>query len=450
MTCRTVVPTAFIDRRSDQRVWFIVLKRSMTNRLSPSVIFTIFALVVFHAVDLTADDWPAFCGPRGDGKSNEKNAPTSWAPNTNIKWKVALASDGNSSPIVSNGRIFLHVASGKGRKRGLVCYDRTNGREFWSRTVEYAKVDQTHKTNPYDASTPVTDGKRVVVWHGSAGLYCYDFDGNELWSRQLGEIDHFLGYASSPIIYDGKVILSFGPGVNQAMLAVDLESGKTVWKTDEPGGNAGQKPREVASYSTPVVVRVDGKDQILNSMPTRVVAYEPADGSILWTVGGIPGRQDLVYTSPIIAGDLGIAMGGFRGPRLGFRLGGAGDVTKTHRQWHITGRNPQRIGTGVFVDGHVYTANVGPGTMECMDPRTGEINWHTRTPGGDVWASIIYAAGHLYITTQGGTTHVVRPNSEKLEIISSNALGETTNATPALSDGEFFIRTHEHLFCISD
>ena len=181
-----------------------------------------------------------------------------------------------------------------------------------------------------------------------------------------------------------------------------------------------------------------------------MVAYEPNDGKILWTVGGIPGRQDLIYTSPIIAGDMGIAMGGFHGPRLGYKLGGSGDVTEANRLWHVSKRNPQRIGTGVFVDGHIFTANFGPGTTECMDPRTGEVKWQTRTPSGDTWASIIYAADHLYVTTQRGTTHVIRPNPDKLDEVASNALGETTNATPAFSDGELFIRTHKHLFCIRD
>lgn len=422
--------------------------KQMFNRLFVLSSLALSLLILVSVRDLMAGDWAAFRGPRGDGKSEEKSAPTTWSPDTNIRWKVALSSEGNSSPIVSNGRVFLHIASDKGRKRGLVCYDRTDGNKLWTHAVEYANVDQTHKTNPYDASTPVADGKRVVVWHGSAGLYCYDFEGNEIWSRKLGEVNHFLGYASSPIIYDDKVLLSFGPGVNQTMLALDLRTGETIWKTDEPGGNAVQTPREVASYSTPIVVRVDGKNQILNSMPTRVVAYEPADGKIVWTIGGIPGQQDLVYTSPIIAGDIGIAMGGFRGPRLGFKIGGSGDVTDTHRLWHIKNRNPQRIGTGVFVDGHIYTANVGPSTIECMSPQTGEIKWQTRTPGGDTWASIIYVAGHLYVTTQRGTTHVIRPNSDRLELTASNELGETTNATPAISDGELFVRTFGHLYCI--
>ncbi len=399
---------------------------------------------------VTADDWPAFRGPNGDGKSSEKRAPIRWDADTNVKWKVPLSSPGNSSPIVSGGRVFLHIASDRGRKRGLVCYDRTDGRKVWTRSIAYDKIDKTHKTNPYDGSTPVTDGKRVVVWHGSAGLHCYDFDGNEMWPRDLGAIDHFLGYASSPIISRDKVILSFGPGVNQAMMAFDLATGETTWQTKEAGGNAGQKPREVASYSTPVVVRFDGSDQLINNLPTHVVAYEPNDGKILWTVGGIPGRQDLIYTSPIIAGDMGIAMGGFHGPRLGYKLGGSGDVTEANRLWHVSKRNPQRIGTGVFVDGHIFTANFGPGTTECMDPRTGEVKWQTRTPSGDTWASIIYAADHLYVTTQRGTTHVIRPNPDKLDEVASNALGETTNATPAFSDGELFIRTHKHLFCIRD
>ena len=371
--------------------------------MRPIALWTI-SLILFSGVRARADDWPAFRGPNGNGKSNEKHAPINWDAEANVKWKVPLSSPGNSSPIVSSGRVFLHVASDRGRTRGLVCYDRRDGSELWSRLVDYDKIDKTHKTNPYDGSTPVTDGKRVLVWHGSAGLFCYDFDGNEMWSRDLGAIDHFLGYASSPIIHRDKVFLNFGPGENQAMMAFDLATGKTVWQTEEPGGNAGQKPREVASYSTPVIVRVEGRDQLINNHATRVVAYDPTDGNILWTVGGIPGKQDLIYTSPIIAGDVGIAMAGFKGPRLGFTLGGSGDATKTNRLWHVSTRNPQRIGTGLFVDGHVYTANVGPGTTECIDPLTGEIKWQTRTPGGDTWASIIYAAGHLYVTTQRGTT----------------------------------------------
>jgi outer membrane protein assembly factor BamB len=175
-----------------------------------------------------AEDWPAFRGPRGDGRSNEEAVPTEWGPDDNVRRKVPLSSLGNGSPILSNGRVFLHIASDKGRKRGLVCFDRRDGARLWTRSVEYSRIDQSHKTNPYDGSSPVADGTRVVVWHGSAGLYCYDFEGNALWSRELGAIDHFLGYASSPIIYSGKVILSFGPGVNQAMLAFDLETGKTL------------------------------------------------------------------------------------------------------------------------------------------------------------------------------------------------------------------------------
>ncbi len=410
--------------------------------------FRVLAIFFTLACVARADDWPAFRGPNGDGRSTESRAPTEWSSAKNVRWKTPLATEGNSSPIVSRGRVFLHIASDQGRKRGLVCFDRADGKVLWSRSVDYDKIDETHKTNHYAASTPVSDGERVVVWHGSAGLVCYDFDGNQLWSRDLGVIEHFLGYASSPIIHDGKVILNFGPGVQQAMLAIDMTNGETLWKTVEPGGNAGQTPREVASYSTPVMATVDGKQQIINGMPTRVVAYDPTDGHVIWTIDGIPGRQDLIYTSPIIAGNLGIAMGGFRGPRLGFKLDGSGEATDSHRVWHIARRNPQRIGTGVVVDGSVYTANVGPGTIECLNPSTGEIRWQERIPGGDAWASIVFVAGHLYVTNQRGTTHVIQPSAEGLKIVASNSLGETTNASPAISDGELFIRTFGHLYCI--
>ena len=411
----------------------------------------IFALVMLSSSvfrQINAADWPAFRGLNGDGCSDEKTAAITWGPDKNVRWKIPLADEGNSSPIVSRGRVFLHVASDKGRNRGLICFHRGEGKQLWSKMCEYGRIDRIHKTNQYEASTPVTDGERVVVWHGSAGLFCYDFAGNELWSHKPGVINHYLGYASSPIIHDGKVILNHGPGSNQAMLAVELTTGKAIWKTVEPGGNDEITPNPVASYSTPIVIRVGDRDQVICGMPVRVVAYDPDDGRIIWTVDGNPERQHLVFTSPLIADDLGICAGGKRAPWLGFRLNGAGDVTTSHRVWHTGGNRPQMIGAGVAVNGNIYFATHGPGTIQCLDPKTGDTRWRARTPGGDTWASVVYVAGHLYITNRIGMTHVIRPDSEKLDIVASNSLGETTNASPAISDGELFFRTSGHLYCI--
>src|SRR5215204_3498910 len=174
-----------------------------------------------------AADWPAFRGPRGDGVSQEDKAPLHWGgadKGKNVRWKIALPSAGNSSPIVSRGRVFITCAQDEGTKRSLYCFDRKNGQQLWMKTVENAP-EPTHRTNPFCGSTPVADGERVVVWHGSAGVFCYTLDGRELWKKDLGQQLHDWGYASSPIIHDGKVILNFGPGDRSFLAALDLKSG---------------------------------------------------------------------------------------------------------------------------------------------------------------------------------------------------------------------------------
>jgi outer membrane protein assembly factor BamB len=184
-------------------------------------------------------------------------------------------------------------------------------------------------------------------------------------------------------------------------------------------------------------------------MPTRLNAYDPETGAIVWSCDGLRGRKgDLVYTSPILAGDVCVAMGGFNGPAIGLSMDGSGNVTGSHRLWRVE-PNPQRIGSGVCVDGHVYMASAGPSTFQCLAPKTGELLWEADSEGAVHWGSLVFAAGRLYVTDQAGTTHVMLPNPEKLELVAHNPLGERSNSTPAFSDGEIFIRTFEGLYCIS-
>jgi outer membrane protein assembly factor BamB len=185
---------------------------------------------------LAAGDWPSFRGPTGLGTSSEAKAPLAWSAGKNVKWKVALPRPAGSSPVVSAGRVYVAgAADAEGRKRTLHCFDRKDGKELWVRTVDFPKDDPTHETNPYGGTTPAAEGKRVVVWHSSAGLHCYDVDGKELWKRDLGEFRHMWGYGSSPVIRGGRVFLNTGPGVKRVFAtALDLETGKTLWETEEP------------------------------------------------------------------------------------------------------------------------------------------------------------------------------------------------------------------------
>lgn len=401
-----------------------------------------------------AADWPAFRGPSGNGIADENKAPTEWGPDKNIKWKAKLPQEANGSPIVSNGCVFVTCAEDtKGMQRSLYCFDRETGDQKWVQTVKFDKEMPTHKTNPYGGSTPVADGKRVVVWHSSAGLYCYDFQGGKQWSRDLGEFKHIWGYGTSPILYDGKVILHSGPGQRVFVGAYDLATGETLWETDEPvegDGSYNDAKKYEGSWSTPVIAKVDGQDQIICTMLTRVNAYDPETGELLWTCDGIRGpKGDLAYSSPMINGDLCVAIGGFGGPGMGFKLGGKGNITETNGLWRVEG-NPQSIGTGVFIGEHVYRANAArPAPVQCLEPTTGKIVWNADADGGTVWGSIVVAGDTAYVTNQQGTTLVFKVTPTKYVEVARNPLNEPSNATPAISDGEIFIRTSKHLYCIA-
>jgi outer membrane protein assembly factor BamB len=399
---------------------------------------------------MMAEDWPAFRGPNGDGVARNDKAPLEWGPAKNVRWKAPLPGPGNGSPIVSRGRVFVTCAEEQGKKRNLYCFDRSNGAQLWVRTAEFTGVEPTHGSNPYGASTPVADGSRVVVWHGSVGVVCYDFAGKELWKRDLGPIRHEWGYGSSPILHGGKVILNFGPGSRTFLAALDLKTGELLWKHDEPGGLDATDKRMVGSWSTPIVTKVDGKDQILCSMATRVVACDPETGTVLWSCAGLGDEKvDLVYPSPLVCDGIGIAFSGWvNGPAIGFKLGGAGDVTTSNRLWRE--KQTQRIGSGVVVDRRAYVVNSGPGTAQCIECQTGKILWTERLEGGESWGSVVLAAGRFYVTSRRGVSTVFRADPKNIEVLAMNDLGEPSHATPAISDGQIFLRTDRHVYCIAE
>jgi outer membrane protein assembly factor BamB len=288
----------------------------------------------------------------------------------------------------------------------------------------------------------VSDGKHVVVWHGTAGLFCYDLDGKDLWKRDdLGEFVHVWGYAASPIIYQDRVIQNCAPGAKAFMAAFDLETGRDVWRTDEPdtknGGTRG-------TWSTPIIVKLDGQEQIVNFQPSRVVSYRPDNGEIIWFCHVENKKGDLAYSSAIISDGILMAQGGYLGGGAAFKLGGTGDISK-NQLWHKP-VNPQSIGTGVIIDGHLYIPDTQPSTIRCIEMATGEVKWEERA--GSYWGSIVMAEGRAYVTDQSGSTLVFKPNPEKLDVIAKNNLDEHSNSTPAISNGQVFIRTFENLWCI--
>jgi outer membrane protein assembly factor BamB len=416
------------------------------NRHPCSILVT--ALLTVLSIDAaTAEDWRQWRGPQGTGQSNEKAAPLTWSQTENIKWKIPLDGKGNSSPIVVGEKVFITHTPDKSSLRGLLCYDRSSGKLLWKHEVPYREEEPTHNTNPFCSASPVSDGERVIAWYGSPGVTCYDLNGKIQWQQNLGKVEHIWGLGSSPMVFENLVLLNFGPGLNAFVVALDKHTGQEVWRREFPGQKSTKVGDYRGSWSTPVFHREGDRDVLLLSLPNTLWAVDPRTGNDLWSCGGL---GDLSYTSPLIAGDIIIAMSGYGGPALAVKSGGSGDVTVTHRLWHHSmPKPPQRVGSGVVVDGHIFILNE-PGIAWCLDPKTGEKKWEQRLDGGVSWSSMTHVAGRLYINNTAGTTFVLEPNPTECKILAENVIRETTRASPAYSNGQIFIRTYENLYCIEN
>ena len=361
-------------------------------------------------------------------------------------------------------RIFVTQPLSESKERALLCVDRNTGQEQWRRSVVYEQQEASHRTNPYCSASPATDGKHVVAWFGSAGLVCWDLDGNEQWRRDLGRQEHMWGYGSSPILYDGLCILNFGPGNREFLIAVDVSTGETRWQVDslddqaerelsgpENDGNANdftsdkeRSERLRGSWNTPILAQVNGRTELIFALPRRVIALDPSTGERLWTCGdGAP----LAYASLMEEDGIVIALGGYRGASFAVRAGGRGDVTAT-RLWHKP-KDIGWLGTGVVHEGSVYICDTG-GVIYCIDVETGEVRWKSRSGGGGTWSSITQTAdGTMYLLTKSGATTVFRPDRQALKRVAENQLGETSNASVVVAGNDVLVRTDRALWCFA-
>jgi outer membrane protein assembly factor BamB len=341
----------------------------------------------------------------------------------------------------------------KENRRTVMCFDRTSGKVLWQQGPTYTEKELTHATNPQCSASPVTDGDRVIASFGSAGLYCYSMDGKKLWNRDLGKQTHIWGNAASPMIYGDLCVLNFGPGDRTFLLALNKANGETVWQHDEPGGDSGiekpgKKPGWIGSWSTPLFISVGGRDELVLSYPNRVVAFSPKDGQEIWTCSGL---NPLSYTSPLFAQGIVVAMGGYNGMALAVLANGEGDVTSTKRLWHHP-KSRQRIGSGVIAGNYVFVLD-DPGIAECLELKTGKLVWENRLSGPasakDSWSSMVLSGDKIYVINKGGDAFVLKASPE-FQLLATNSIGETTLASLAPADGQFFIRTYQHLWCIGE
>ena len=389
--------------------------------------------------EVRAENWPGWRGPQGNAVSSESNLPVEWSADKNVRWKAEIAGKGFSSPVVWGDRVFVTSAFEHGLRRAVYCLDRRDGKSLWSAEVEHDDPEVASSMTGHAASTPATDGKRLVVFFGNAGVVCYDLDGRKLWQRNVGQFESELGLASSPRIigecvylvcdHDGDRFQTF----DSFLLCLDLATGKTVWKTDRPG--------LFRSWSSPLAVpAADGKLELIVNAQDELRAYDPQTGRQLWS---LPGMTGWVTPSPVFGQGLIFAVSGKDGPVLSVRPGGQGDVSETHLAWRKPG-GPY-VCSPVLYDGHLYVHNE-LGILTCFDAATGDVKYRQRL-GGRFFASSVAGDGKIYLTDDAGITHVVAAGAN-FKLLASNELGDYSLASPAISQGNLFLRSERFLFCI--
>lgn len=424
-------------------------------------------LIAAWAFPALAENWPAWRGPGGSGLCTETKLPLRWSTNENVRWRAALPDRGNSTPIVWEDRIFITQAVEN--RRTLMCLDRANGKLLWQAGPTWTEKEVTHPDNPPCSPSPVTDGHRVIAWFGSAGVYCFDFRGRQLWHRDLGRQSHEWGYAASPVLDGDRCFLNFGPGERSFLIALDKRTGRTLWQFDAPrlgadakwkdfGGDAKSEERpgaskvsEIAgSWGTPLIVRTGGQVELVVPFAMRLMAFAPATGNPIWTSFG---PNIGAYSSPFFGDDIiALNASGLTNTLIAVRPGGRGDVTGTHRLWiQRTGHSKTCLGAGVIYQGHIYQVNL-MGMTECRDLNTGELRWENRLTGPGArnasWSAPVLNGDRLYIANQNADVFILRA-IPKFECVATNSIGgEPMNASLAVSKGEILIRTDQNLWCI--
>ena len=403
--------------------------------LAGSVVL-VFATAAGTSVE--ADDWPSFRGPTGQGHSVDRGLPLQWAEGENVSWKTPVAGLGWSSPVVADGRVWLTTAEGGSLR--LVVFDAEKGNELVN--VEVFGTSDERSPNPKNSlasPTPVvdTDRNQVYVHFGASGTAALTTSGDVVWSTAFPYITQH-GNGGSPILFGDLVILNCD-GYDQAFIvAVDAETGTVRWKTDraEPISQA---------YSTPVVIEVNGQDQLLSIGAFRTNSLDPETGEELWEVGYPEGFSNV--PAPVYSSEHGLVFisTGFQQPALlAVRADGSGDVTNTHIAWRMLRGAPHTPSPLVVGDELYIVTDTGVAT--CVDVETGEVRWRERFRG-NFSASPVFADGRIYFQSEEGITTVIEPSTEFVELARNEVDGRTL-ASLAVSEGAIFLRSDTHLYRI--
>jgi outer membrane protein assembly factor BamB len=426
------------------------------------------AFFVLTALSAHAADWSRFRGPDGNAYSEEKGLPTKWSDSAEdgLVWKTSLPGAGASSPVIAGDKVFVTCYKGKvpdSLERILVCASRKDGRILWEKSVKGKPNEDRSEgqlmSHGYASSTPATDGEGVYMLFGKSGVYAYDLDGKELWHKEVGSGSAPMGWGSacSPILYKNLVIVN-AAAEGEALVAFDKKTGKEVWKNPAASLNG--------CWGTPILVDVaGGKQELVLSVPGEVWGFEPATGEFLWFCEGVP--TNAMCASAVAKDGVVYAIGGSafgNGTAVAVKAGGKDDVTQTHRLWKKSVGS--YVTSPVTVGDHLFWVKED-GSARCLKLKDGELVFDKPLAGGppgsggvggggrrrggesEYYASVVAGDGKLFATSRKKGVLVISADA-KMEVLTTNKMDDTSlfNATPAIQDGQIYLRSDKFLYCI--
>jgi outer membrane protein assembly factor BamB len=436
-------------------------------------------LMTASAWAATAEDfWPTWRGPAGTGAALKGNPPVTWSESENIKWKVEVPGQGQSSPVVWGNRIFFQTAidtgqagageaqpaqpaspqpGGRGARGGrggrspstlhkfdLVCLDRATGKILWQRTAAETVPHEGHQaTGSFAAYSPVTDGRFVWAGFGSRGLHCFDLDGNLKWSRPLIRMSTRSGFGegSSPTLAGDAVVVVCDHEGQSAIFAFHKETGEPLWQ---------QNRDERTSWASPVAAVVDGKMQVITSATSLIRSYDVQTGELIWQCTG---QTDNPVPTPIVAHGMVFCMSGYRGSSLqAIRLGCTGDLSGTDAiAWQMSDGTPY-VPSGVLMGERLFFCGDGSnrGLVSCYNVKTGKALYARQSLEGvnTIYASFVGVGNRVYVAARNGTVAVLK-NADTFEVLATNRLDDVFDATPAIVGDELYLRGSRHFYCIA-
>jgi outer membrane protein assembly factor BamB len=413
-------------------------------------------------------NWHHWRGPDANGAAPKADPPTKWDAATNIRWKAELPGRGSATPIVWGGRVFVLTAVKTDREAPagelpkpdprfqkktdppthfhkflVLCFDRNTGRKLWERVAaERVPHEGHHASHSYAAGSPTTDGERLYVSFGSFGTYCYDFDGNLLWSRDLGRLNTRLGWgeAVTPVFHKGSLLLNYDQEADATLFCLDAATGKTKWAA---------KRDEKTSWNTPLVAEFGGKTQVVVNGTNRIRSHDLATGEMLWSCGGMTTNP---IPSPVRVGDAVVCMSGYGpGQAVSVPLNARGDLgTDWKVNWRHKGGTPY-VPSPLLAVGRLYFTQMNDNLLTVLDAKTGRpVIEKERLPQvRNFYASPITAGGRVYLVDRSGTTVVLKAG-DGLDVLAVNKLEDPIDASPVAVGKQLFLRSEKHLYCLEE